>query len=127
MDTHLQETYKGRVTLSVEVIRLLIAINGGAAVAVLTFWGNAPNAATMALKSALLTFGVGVALGALTAVIGYIGQSRLYEERLAELEKKPYRRTHHYYIGVAVVVALASIVTFITACTWAANALVGLA
>jgi hypothetical protein len=37
---HLTETYKGLVTLAVEALKMLILINGGAAVAVLTYLGN---------------------------------------------------------------------------------------
>jgi hypothetical protein len=37
---HIQETFKGLITLSVEALRIIALVNGGAAVAILTFCGN---------------------------------------------------------------------------------------
>jgi hypothetical protein len=37
---HLQETYKSLITISVECLKMLAIVNGGAAVAVLTYLGN---------------------------------------------------------------------------------------
>ncbi len=37
---HLQETYKSLITISVECLKMLAIVNGGAAVAVLTYLGT---------------------------------------------------------------------------------------
>ena len=37
---HLTETYKTLITLTVEALKMLALVNGGAAVAVLTYLGN---------------------------------------------------------------------------------------
>jgi hypothetical protein len=39
-DFHLEETYKGLIPLSIEAIKMLALVNGGAAVAILAYLGN---------------------------------------------------------------------------------------
>jgi hypothetical protein len=39
-DWHLTETYKSLITLTVEALKMLALINGGAAIAILTYVGN---------------------------------------------------------------------------------------
>ena len=116
---HQQETYKGRITLSVEAIRIILAINGGAAIAILTFWGHASAEAHYGLRCSLLSFGLGVVLAALTALVAYIAQAVLYEEAIDEAKPK----THHHYINGALWLAVGSIAAFAAGITFAGNAL----
>jgi hypothetical protein len=60
---HLSETYKGLLTLAVECLKMLALVNGGAAVAVLTYLGNLTQrpgsvAYSPDIKHALLWFGI---------------------------------------------------------------------
>jgi hypothetical protein len=40
---HIEETFKGLVTLAVEALKILALVNGGAAVALISFCGNQPK------------------------------------------------------------------------------------
>ena len=42
-DFHLEETYKGLVPLSIEAIKMLALVNGGAAVAILAYLEASPG------------------------------------------------------------------------------------
>src|SRR5262249_1647758 len=81
-DWHLQETYKSLITISVECLKILIVINGGAAVAMLTYIGSLvgrsspPRAAD--LTPALLSYCFGVFAAALAFILAYLVQLKLY-------------------------------------------------
>ena len=60
---HITETFKGLVTLSIEALKALLLINGGAAVAILAYLGNLGSRTSIAhlpnLKFALGCFAAG--------------------------------------------------------------------
>ncbi len=76
---HLQETYKSLITISVECLKMLAIVNGGAAVAVLTYLGNlASHAAsgqpTIHITPALMCYCGGLFAAILAFVLGYVVQ-----------------------------------------------------
>jgi hypothetical protein len=87
---HIEETFKGLIALSIELLKALLLINGGAAVAILAYLGNLashPVAHLPNMKNALLCFAGGVFTTALAFIAAYFTQFRLYyEERCASHE-----------------------------------------
>ena len=66
---HIGETFKGLITLSIELLKALLLINGGAAVAILAYLGNLVHGSGAHLpdmKNALLCFSLGVSTAAVT-------------------------------------------------------------
>lgn len=75
------ENLKGAITLAVEGMRSLILVNGGAAIGILTFYGNVlsknPQAILLnqwALQVSLASFGFGVLAALLCSLCAYIAQ-----------------------------------------------------
>lgn len=122
-DWHLEETYKGRITLSIEVMRVILAINGGAAIAVLSFWGHSNSTASMPLRMPLLAFGIGIAIAALTTVVAYVAQSMLYVEEANIKGGLEVKRRHVIWITAGVALSILAIIAFIVGCFLTANAL----
>lgn len=122
---HREETYKGMIALSIEVLRSLILVNGGAAAGLLTFWGSKGAPGELALKLPLLTFAVGVALAVMAALLAYITQNTLYVEETQIAEGKSVVRQHLRFQWITLGLAFASVLAFMMGCTLAANALTG--
>jgi len=86
---HPEETYKSLITISVEALKMVALINGGAAVAILAYLGNLashpshrriPN-----MTCALAFFSIGLLLTVLAFIASYLTQLRLYnEERIQD-------------------------------------------
>lgn len=124
---HLTETYKSLITLSIEALKILALINGGAAVAILAYLGNlashAPAAAHLpAIKHALEWYCGGLVLTTFAFLVSYSIQLGLYRK-----ETGPRRRGIVYprlpvilWMFLTVFAALA----FGAGCLSAANALI---
>jgi hypothetical protein len=88
-DFHPEETYKSLITISVEALKMVALINGGAAVALLAYLGNLtshsggrrpPN-----MTWALMCFAIGLFFTVLAFISSYFTQLRLYnEDRVAD-------------------------------------------
>ena len=88
-DFHPEETYKSLITISVEALKMVALINGGAAVALLAYLGNftsrsgarrPPN-----MTWALMCFAIGLFLTVLAFIASYFTQLRLFnEDRVAD-------------------------------------------
>ena len=126
---HLSETYKGLITLSVEALKMLALVNGGAAVAVLTYLGSlvsrAPVAHQPEIKPALLWYCGGLLATLMAFLFAYVTQLRLYNEEKARHELRPIRTIHTVGIIFAWLLALFSAVAFGVGCWSAATALAG--
>jgi hypothetical protein len=129
---HIQETYKGLITLSVEALKALALVNGGAAVALLTYAGNhvvhSPNAKVPHLGRPLLWYCGGLLAVVVASLLAYWTQLQLYQEQRAiheraPQENQPVRRTHGHGITAAGALALISAVAFALGCWYAASAL----
>jgi len=72
------EDHGRRVTTAVEIAKLLITLNGGAAIAVLTFWGHSADAIDpLTASKAIKNFAVGMGIATLAALLVYTGQATL--------------------------------------------------
>jgi hypothetical protein len=127
-DWHLTETYKSLITLTVEALKMLALVNGGAAIAILTYVGNLASRQPAPghlpdIRFALWWYCGGVAATTLAFIIAYSTQLRLFiEER--DRRGGPRRLTLHW-IGVTagVLLALGAAGAFGAGCLYAATAI----
>jgi hypothetical protein len=125
---HLTETYKGLITLSAEGLKLLALVNGGAAVAVLTYLGNLVSHTTAGghspdLKCALQWYCGGLFATTVAFVLAYVTQLALYNEEIKTRHGKSVRRLHAVVLWITVSLALFAAVAFWMGCLSAARAL----
>jgi membrane protein YqaA with SNARE-associated domain len=123
---HIIETFKGLINLSIEALKALLLINGGAAVAILAYLGNLASHPPVAhlpnMKNALLCFAGGVLVTAVTFWIAYFTQLRLYDEERARHEGDLFKTRHTIGIGIAAVLIVVSALAFAAGCWTAASA-----
>jgi len=123
---HIVETFKGLINLSIEALKALLLINGGAAVAILAYLGNLASRTSVAnlpnMRNALLCFSVGVFFAALAFIAAYFTQLRLYYEERARHIRQPFQVLHPIGVGIATPLILASAAAFGTGCWIAASA-----
>lgn len=120
---HAQETYKSLISLSIEVLRAMILVNGGAALALLTFWGNQRSAPNLPLTWPLRCFAIGVAAAVFAGIVGYLTQLQLYNESVRISEGQQVSESHVGWLRLGISLAVLSVVLFVLGCTFAANAL----
>jgi hypothetical protein len=88
-DFHPEETYKSLITISVEALKMVALINGGAAVALLAYLSNFTSRSSGIrppnMTCALGCFAFGLLLTVLAFISSYLTQLRLYnEDRVAD-------------------------------------------
>src|SRR6266436_4073369 len=92
-DFHPEETYKSLITISVEALKTLALVNGGAAVAILAYLGNlasrSPTGRLSDMTWALVCFAAGLLLTVLAFIFAYLTQLQLYNEDLAKDSEQP--------------------------------------
>jgi hypothetical protein len=125
---HLTETYKALITLAVEALKMLALVNGGAAVAVLTYLGNLVShsplgAATPDMTPALRWYCGGLFATTLAFVAAYVTQLTLYNEETRRRTGAIIRQYHTYGIWIGVTLAIIAAVAFGKGCLDAAQAL----
>lgn len=88
---HLLETYRGLITLAVEVLKSIMIINGAAAIAVLTYFGNIAShsspehpshIAAGLLRWALMFYTFAMVLASGAWISAYLTQLSIYEDEL---------------------------------------------
>jgi hypothetical protein len=125
---HISETFRGLVTLAVELLKMLALVNGGAAVALLAYLGNFAAHASSGehpphLIHALSWFASGLLVTTLTMVVAYLTQLRLYyEERARHLGEK-FVTLHGYLLTIGLLLTVVSAVAFLEGCVTAAHSL----
>jgi hypothetical protein len=120
---HLTETYKALITISVEALKMSILINGGAAVAVLTYAGNSHITEKTAVTFAVLYYAGGVAAAMFAFILAYVAQLRLYIEERKRHSGQSFRQTHHWLLALDVISASGSVVLFGCGCIAASNSI----
>ena len=95
------ENLRGAITMAVESLKMLVLVNGGAAIGLLSFFGAHSGRAIP--KLALSVFGIGVAAAALAALFGYGAQRTVAVEG-------PYEMC---YARAAIVLAVLSALAFV--------------
>jgi len=106
---HALETFRSLISISVEALKILVLLNGGAIVALLAYLGQVDTRVQLASLVAhpVRVFVVGLVLGALSFVGSYLTQLSLYNETVF---RKPQR--HHWFLCVTLLLGLASIAAF---------------
>lgn len=94
------ENLRGAIAMAVESLKMLVLVNGGAAIGLLSFFGTHADHAMP--RAALFVFGIGVAMASLAAVFGYIAQRQVAVEGPYEIP----------YAKVAIGLALSSSFAF---------------
>ena len=108
---HALETYKSLITISFEVLRSLLLLNGGAIIALLAYLGQAKNGAEIAKHATYpLSWFVGGLILSLMAFIGsYLTQLALYQE---SVHSETYKGSHTRWLWPSIVVGFLSLVAF---------------
>jgi phosphate/sulfate permease len=131
---HIIETFKGLITLSVEVAKMLALVNGGAAVALLAYLGNLARFSILHpphLTHALMWFCKGLFATVLAVIFAYLTQLKLYNEErkkrqqssIPEDQRTPVRERHGWILAVAILLAVFAAFAFYKGCLSAASAL----
>jgi hypothetical protein len=122
---HIQETYKGLITLSVELLKISALVNGGAVIAILTFCGNLASKGQSSLlgnfKPAILWYCAGLGATMITFNLACWTQLRLYKEERNRHEGKAFKEVHPWFIGVGICLSLFAIIAFAIGCGTAAD------
>ena len=105
------ENLKGAIQLGAQTLKSLELINGGAAVGILTFYGNVLSRPVdaridrIAISHALMCFGIGVAAAAIASGIGYLSQLRLAHYPAGVID--------NWFRGLAIISGIVSFVVFV--------------
>lgn len=115
---HALETFKSLITISVEGLKTLLLINGGAIVAILAFLGQSPLGTTLApgLAIPVVLFVVGVISGTLGFGASYKTQYALLNEQFPARQYVGWR--HQTWLKVAFGLAMLSVVAFAAGALW---------
>jgi hypothetical protein len=123
---HREETYKSLITISVECLKMLALVNGGAAVALLTYMGNLvsrSNRAPPHITPALLFFCGGLFAAVVAFILGYLVQLQLYNEETKISGGFSVKRSHQWFLWTAMLLVISAAVAFGVGCWLAASAL----
>ena len=123
MNAHAQETYKSMLSISVESMKALLLINGGAVVALLTFLGNAKAGKELAQFSGvpLAAFVCGVVFSVLTFAFSYATQFALFNETV---RPDSYRGPKHMaFLYISLLFVVLGLVAFVVGCFTSISAL----
>jgi hypothetical protein len=124
---HLTETYKGLITLSVEGLKMLALVNGGAAVAILAYLGSIASHPTTApvphIRSALICYSLGLLLTVLAFITAYLTQLRLYGEEVSRASGNKFGQYHVIGVATGCLLALLAASAFGIGCWLASQAL----
>lgn len=110
-------------------IQMLIAINGGAAAAIIAFYGQAlaslQPAARASLANGLTMFACGVVLATLTLFAGYIIQMLWGGNNENVAQAQFAERAAPVITGIACLFAIGSLGCFVAGCCFARGAILG--
>ena len=122
-----KETFKAMMILPVEGLKIICWINGGAAIAVLTYVGNfAAKSSTAQLQSirpAIMWYCAGLSAGAITFLISYLVQLSFFRSLHRKSPLLGIKTPHRLLVGVGCVLSLFGVLSFIMGSLSAASAL----
>jgi hypothetical protein len=122
---HPLETYKSVIQVSLEGLKLMALLNGGAAVAILAYLGNitgkVPKTPNMTWPMAC--FLAGLFFTGLTFFISYVTQFSLYRESIQALNTEGGVASQPNKVRrlIGIIVALFSLTAFLVGSLWAVN------
>ncbi|MGA3309845.1 MAG: hypothetical protein ABSD08_14695 [Xanthobacteraceae bacterium] len=124
---HLEETYKSLITLSVACLKILAFVNGGAAVAVLTYLGNLSAHSTTPrhfnITPAILCYCGGLFAALFAFMFAYLVQLQLFKEESVLYVGLLAKRKHQWFLYTAMVLCFLSAILFAAGCLTAASVL----
>lgn len=108
---HWLETYRSLITLSIEGFKFSALANGGAAVALLAYLGNATGRASQPpdMRLPMAAFLVGLCACGLTMLLAYLTQLKLLNE-ISRMESP--RVSHSWPLWLAILMFMFSIAAF---------------
>ncbi len=108
-EQHKVETYKSLITISTEVFKYLILLNGGAAAGMLAGIEKIVRVIdSSCIRVAMICFVVGLVLATMATFGAYFTQRRLHDENIGA---KPHGG-HSWWVGIVVILCLGSLVAF---------------
>ena len=112
-EQHAIETYKSLIQIFIEGMKLLILLNGGAAVALLAYLGNISGKASgmLDMRIPMWLFLAGLCLCALCIVAAYLTQLALFNEAMGRPSKSPLLK-HSFWLLLAILLVLSSVGLF---------------
>jgi len=113
---HSSETNKSMISISVEALKALLLINGGATIAMLSFLGASSRGATLVAHAwlPLSSFTLGIVFSVCAFVFSYATQFALFNETLRSSDYKGPRHMTFVVWGLAFVVL--GLVAFVVGC-----------
>jgi hypothetical protein len=110
---HAIETFKSLIQISVEGMKLLALLNGGAAVALLSYLGTFPRNGELIpdMRYPMGWFLFGLVCCGLAFIASYVTQLRLYNESVRPTDNNKYT-THPYWLNLAMFLCILSIGAF---------------
>jgi hypothetical protein len=126
-DWHITETFKGLITLSIELVKMLALVNGGALVALLAYLGNVaahPIGGHLPhLRHALGYFCNGLFATVVAVIVAYLTQLRLYHEERKRHLNENFKVLHPGILAVGILLAGYAAFAFLKGCLVAASAI----
>jgi hypothetical protein len=124
-DEHALETFKSLITVSVEGLKTLLLINGGAIVALLAFIGQSAQGPEFATRLSLpvALFVLGVVFGTLAFGASYRTQYALLNEQFPARQYRGWR--HQAWLKIAFGLSALSVLSFAVGALWAIAAFAG--
>jgi len=110
---HSIETYKSLIQLSIEGLKILLILNGGAAVALLAYLGNIAGKVELLpdMRLPMMGFIVGLVSCALAFLTTYLTQLSLFNEPTGTDAIRFFSR-HQVWLWISIALALISISAF---------------
>lgn len=110
-EDHALETYKSLISISVEVVKALMYLNGGAIVALLAYIGQAQNGAVVAKHATwtLIWFVVGLVLSVVAFIGAYLTQLSLYQE---SVHPQTCKGSHTRWLTPSIFIGVLSLAAF---------------
>lgn len=120
---HAIETYRSLISISVEGLKSIMLLNGGAIVALLAYLGQASSGPRLAarVRCSIACFVIGLIAVSLAFVTSYMTQLTLYNQSINLQNYKGPR--HERYLWATVILAILSVISFAFGAFWAVNAL----
>lgn len=114
------ETYKSLIQFSIETMKTLLLLNGGAVVALLAYLGNITNKGSCVpdMRWPMGAFITGLFFCGLTFILSYLTQLRLHQENMSG-RKEGFFTRHQTWLNFAAGSAILSVVCFICGSIWA--------
>lgn len=109
LESHKIETYKSMITISIEVFKMLVLINGGAAAGMVAGMSNILNIISIEVfRWSIALFVVGLIFATFAVCFSWFTQNALHNENYERYEKN----VHKWFVRGAIISCAASLTAF---------------